>query len=121
MKTQEVSVENLFNIIAEKDRRIAALEQQVKWFMSQLRLTKQKQFGASSEQTNATQLSIFNEAETDADLAVPEPELTVVKAHYRKRTRLLTDKLPEDLPVEIIEHKLPRLRQRITYDGQGNP
>lgn len=115
MKTQEISVENLFNIIAEKDRRIAALEQQVKWFMSQLRLTKQKQFGASSEQTNATQLSIFNEAETDADLAVPEPELTVVKAHYRKRTRLLTDKLPEDLPVEIIEHELPA-KERICPD-----
>jgi transposase len=115
MKTQEISVENLLNIIEKKDRRIAELEQQVKWFMSQIRLAKHKQFGASSEQTNATQLSIFNEAESDADLAVPEPEITEVKAYYRKRTRLMTDKLPEDLPVEIIEHELPA-KERVCPD-----
>lgn len=107
MKTQEISIENLLNTIEEKDRKIAELEQQVKWFMSQIRLAKHKQFGVSSEQTNSTQLSIFNEAESTSDLNIPEPELTGVKAHYRKRTRLTTDKLPKDLPVEIIEHELP--------------
>ena len=100
-------------MIEEKDRRIAELEQQIKWFMSQIRLAKQKQFGSSSEQTKATQLSLFNEAESDADPAIPE--LTAVKAHYRKRTRLMTDKLPEDLPVEIIEHELPA-EERICPD-----
>ena len=107
MKTQEISIENLLNTIEEKDRKIAELEQQVKWFMSQIRLAKHKQFGVSSEQTNSTQLSIFNEAESTSDLNIPEPELAEVKAHYRKRTRLTTDKLPKDLPVEIIEHELP--------------
>lgn len=107
MKTQEITVENLLGIIEEKNRKITELEQQVQWFMSQIRLVKHKQFGTSSEQTDATQLSIFNEAESNADPAVPEPELTEVKAHYRKRTRLTTDKLPDDLPVEIIEHELP--------------
>lgn len=49
----------------------------------------------------------FNEAEASADLSAPEPSLTEVKTHYRKsKTRLTTDKLPEDLPVETIEHKL---------------
>jgi len=107
MKTQEIAVKNLLNTIEEKDRRIAELEQQVEWFMSQIRLAKHKQFGISSEQTNTAQLSIFNEAELTSDLTVPEPELTEVKTHYRKRTRLTTDKLPKDLPVEIIEHELP--------------
>ena len=87
MKTQEISVENLLNIIEEKDRKIAELEQQIKWFMSQIQLAKHQQFGTSSERTDALQLSLFNEAETDADPTLSEPELTEVKAHYRKRAR----------------------------------
>jgi len=82
----------------------------VEWFLSQMRLSKHKQYGASSEKIDSNQLtlfSVFNEVETTADLSRPEPEITEVKAHYRKRTRLTTDKLPEDLPVEIIEHELP--------------
>lgn len=107
MKTQEIPAEKLLVIIEEKDRRICELEQQVKWFMEQIRLAKHKQFGVSSEQTNIEQINLFNEAEVTADLTAPEPSLTGVKAHCRKRTRLTTDKLPEDLPVEVIEHELP--------------
>lgn len=107
MRTQANSAEKLLGIIEEKDRRIAELEQQVQWFMAQIRLAKRKQFGVSSEKTDDMQLSIFNEAESSADMTRPEPELSEVKAHYRKRTRLTTDKLPQDLPVEIIEHELP--------------
>ena len=45
MKRQEISVEKLLGIIEEKERRIAELEQQVQWFMEQIRLSKRKQFG----------------------------------------------------------------------------
>jgi len=107
VEAQEVTEEKWLGIIEEKDRRIAELEQQIQWFMAQIRLARHKQFGVSSEQTNLEQISLFNEAETAADLAAPEPSLTEVKAHYRKKTRLTTDKLPEDLPVEVIEHELP--------------
>lgn len=107
MQTQENSAEKLLGIIEEKDRRIAELEQQVQWFMAQIRLAKHKQFGVSSEKTDDIQLSIFNEAESSSDMTMPEPELTEIKTHYRKRTRLTTDKLPQDLPVEVIEHELP--------------
>ncbi len=107
MQTQENSAEKLLGIIEEKDRRIAELEQQVQWFMAQIRLAKHKQFGVSSEKTDDIQLTIFNEAESSSDMTMPEPELTEVKTHYRKRTRLTTDKLPKDLPVEVIEHELP--------------
>lgn len=107
MQTQEIPTEKLLGIIKEKDQRIAELEQQIQWIMSQMRLSKQKQFGVSSEQTDPSQLSLFNEAEANYTAIAPEPELSEVKAHYRKRTRLTTDKLPEDLPVEIIEHELP--------------
>lgn len=115
MKIQEISAEKLLAVIEEKDRRIAELENQVEWLMSQTKLHKSKQFGSSSEQIGSDQLSIFNEAEAGADLSIPEPEITEVKAHYRKRTRLTTDKLPDDLPVEIIEHELP-FENRICSD-----
>jgi len=82
------------------------LKNQVAWLMEQLKLAKHRQFGSQSEQTNG-QISLFNEAEQVARINEPEPEITEVKAHYRKRTRLTTDKLPKDLPVEIIEHELP--------------
>lgn len=107
MKVHVDSAEKLLGIIEEKDRRIADLEQQVQWFMSQIRLAKHKQFGASSEKTDDLQLLLFNEAESSADITLPEPKLSEVKAHYRKRTRLTTDKLPKDLPVEVVEHELP--------------
>ncbi|MFA7206797.1 MAG: transposase, partial [Saccharofermentanales bacterium] len=106
MQTQEISPEKLNKIIQEKDKRIAELEHQIQWIMSQMRLAKHKQFGSSSEQTNPEQLSIFNEAEANYTAIAPEPDLAEVKAHYRKRTRLTTDKLPKDIPVEIIEHEL---------------
>lgn len=107
MNTKEIPAVKLLGIIEEKDRRITELEQQIQWLMSQIRLAKHKQFGTSSEQTNVEQMNLFNEAEVTANSADPEPSLSKVKAHCRKRTRLTTDKLPEDIPVEIIEHELP--------------
>lgn len=118
MEIQEISAEKLLGLIEEKDRKIAELEQQIQWFLAQIRLAKKKQFGVSSEQTNVEQMSLFNEAEVTADSASPEPSLTEVKTHYRKRTRLTTDKLPEDLPVEVIEHELPE-DERICPDCNG--
>ena len=85
METKEISVEKLLSIIEQKDRRIAELEQQVQWFMEQIRLAKHRQFGVSSEQTNALQMNLFNEAEAVADFTVSEPPLTEVKTYYRKK------------------------------------
>jgi hypothetical protein len=67
METQEISAEKLLGIIEEKDRKIAELEKQLEWLMSQIRLAKHKQFGTSSEKTDSLQLSLFNEAESHAD------------------------------------------------------
>ena len=99
--------------IAALKARISELERLLKYYEEQLRISKHRQFGASSEKSeyDPVQLSIFNEAELFADENVPEPELVEVEKHYRKRTRLTTDKLPEDLPVEVIEHDLPESEQ----------
>ena len=119
MKTQDNSTEKLLSIIEEKDRRIAELEKQVEWFLTQIRLAKHKQYGASSEQTHPNQMSLFNETESTAELNRPEPKITEVKAHYRRRTRLTTDKLPKDLPVEVIEHELPEEERRCPECGSN--
>lgn len=107
MKRQLDQTENLIKTIETLRTENEQLKQQVQWLLEQFRLSKNKQFGASSEQSLSNQISFFNEAEATADLKEPETDLTEVKTHYRKRTRLTTDKLPEDLPVEIIEHKIP--------------
>jgi len=98
-------------IVAEKDDKIAQLEALVKFYEEQFRLAQHRKFGASSEKSAYDQPSLFNEAEATADETVPEPELVEIQKHYRKRTRLITDKLPEDLPVEVVVHDLPAEEQ----------
>ena len=107
MEKQEKTIEiplRVYENFLRQAEQIAELKQQVEWLTEQFRLARHRQFGTSSEQTDNGQLCLFNEAEQTADLAAPEPEITEVKAHYRRKTRLTTDKLPEDLPVEIVVH-----------------
>jgi len=85
----------------------AELKQKVDWLMEQFRLSKKKEFGQSSEKSEYMQINLFNEAEATCDANVPEPELTEIKRHYRKKAKEVPDRLPEDLPVETIEHDLP--------------
>ena len=108
VKISVIEYESLKSKNAELEAEITELSSKVKWLMEQMRLAKHKQFGASSEKSEMPeQLGIFNEAEATSDLSVPEPELSEVKSHYRKHRRSVKDRLPEDLPVEIIEHALP--------------
>ena len=62
------------------------LKQQVEQYEAQLRLLSRKKYGRSTEQTNVDeqQLSIFNEAEEDADLQKPEPKIDQVKKTVKK-------------------------------------
>ncbi len=99
--------------IAMLKARVSELEHLVKYYEEQFRISKHRQYGASSEKSeyDFAQFSVFNEAELFADANVPEPELVEVEKHYHKRTRLTTDKLPENLPVEVVEHDLPEAEQ----------
>lgn len=85
----------------------ADLQQRVEYLMAQMRLAKHKRFGSSSEKTNVGQLSLFDEAEASSNTETPEPEITEVKSHYRKKVSNSTERLQEDLPVEIIEYTIP--------------
>lgn len=107
MKVQENLMENFIKTIEELKLENEQLKQQNEWLMEQFRLLRHKQYGKSREQSFVEQMDFFNKAEENSNLITPEPPLTEVKSHHRKKTRLITDKLPEELPVEVIEHKLP--------------
>ena len=94
---------------AEYDALMEAKSQN-EWLMEQLRLLKKKQFGASSEQTKVPldgQMSLlFNEVE--AYTAPPGSQKTIqMAAHTRKQSGSVKDAVPDNIPVEVVEHRLP--------------
>lgn len=90
----------------------AELSQKLEWLMEQIRLSRQKRFGSSSEKSDRTyddgseQLGLlFNEAEVYAD--EDSSKDTTVSAYKRhKKHEYTLENLPEDIPVEVVEHKL---------------
>ena len=100
-------------LLQAQSERISALEKQVELLTQALRLSRHKRFGASSERASEEvmdQLSLlFNEAEVYADKAADVDGGSVaVAAHKRRKKHEYTlDHLPEDVPVEVVEHRLP--------------
>ena len=95
-----------------QSERIAELEHQVELLTEAIRLARHKRFGASSEQSSEDTLEylscLFNEAEAYADQETKEADDSVaVAAHKRhKKHEYTLDKLPENIPVEVVEHRL---------------
>ncbi len=95
------------------------LKAQNQWLMQQLRLVRQKRFGSSSEKATEEvmeQLSLlFNEAEVYESVAKEQAEVRTkteateveVVAHTRKKSGSVKDVVPKDIPVEVVEHRLP--------------
>jgi len=102
------NVEELQKRCLQLERENAELTAKLNWFLEQFRLSKQRQFGASSEKTlpGQEQLLLFNEAEAEAHPHQAEPDLETITYKRRKqqghRETVLTN-----LPVEIIEYRLP--------------
>ena len=107
-----------------QQERIAQLEQHVSVLMEALRLSRHKQFGTSSEKSTESdmeQLSLlFNEAEFYSDFAkAKEENITEVAAHKRhKKHEYALDNLPENIPVEVTEHRLGK--EDLTCPACGN-
>ena len=90
---------------------IAELESKLNWLTEQVRLSRVRRFGASSESAGQEVLEqmslLFNEAEFHADEAV-KPEKTVVREHERKkRSGSVRDVVPKNITVEEVRHELP--------------
>jgi transposase len=95
------------------EREYEQMKAQIQYLMEQLKLTKHRQFGVSSEKSeyDLDQLNLFNEAEAFAEPIAAEPALVEIEKHYRKKRRELPNRLPEDLPVEVVEHMLADEKQ----------
>lgn len=93
---------------AELEAENEQLKQENQWLLDQLKLARKRSFGASSEKSkldDGEQLGLFNEVEALADEQAEKKE---IKAYTRRVAgKIGIDKLPDDLPVEVIEHDLP--------------
>lgn len=106
--------------LTAKSRELAAALLKNDWLLEQLKIDKKKLHGQSSEAAMDAvleQLSLFfNEAEA-IDAASYEPA-TKVKEHSRKRrSGSVDDAVPEDLPVERVEHRLSEEERKCPVCG----
>ncbi|XEQ93806.1 IS66 family transposase ISSwo2 [Sporomusa carbonis] len=103
---------------AELKKRVQELEALNKWYMEQLKLLRQKKFGASSEKSkrdDQEQLNLFNEAEAERQPIAVEPDVETISYQRKKGKRGENIK---DLPVEVIEYTLPEGEQTCPACGE---
>ena len=101
-----------YDVLLQKSEGYAELNQKLDWLMEQMRLAKKRVYGASSEQTKEElvgQLSLmFDETEAWLSARRATAKETKVAAHTRqKRSSRVEEVLPEDVPVEVVEHRIP--------------
>lgn len=102
------SVESMQEKIQLLEQKNAELNAKLKWYEEQLKLQRQRQFGASSEKTDyPEQINLFNEAEDSADPKIPEPTVeTITYARQKRVPGQIAEKI-KALPVEVIDYELP--------------
>jgi len=92
------------------------LETQVLTLTEQLNLALARRYAASSEKISPDQIRLFNEAETDVEVAPDADDDVVVPEHKRrKRGR---KPLPESLPRVDVVHEIPESERRCEHDGR---
>lgn len=98
MNAKDAYIEHLENTIKD-------LQNQVNNLTEMVMLLRKEKFGPSSEKTPKQvegQLSLFNEAEVEADASIQEPVSKEVKGYVRKNPRTKREELIKDLPVREI-------------------
>ncbi len=86
--------------------KVEVLSMQLAWYEEQVRLSRQKRFGASSEKTIEEQLNMFNEAELESQEEKDEPAMKDVKPHVSRKKKGHKDKSLKSLPKETIHYTL---------------
>lgn len=91
--------------IEHLENTIVSLEQQVANLTEMVMLLRKDKFSPSSEKTPKQvegQLSLFNEAEIEADATIEEPIKKTVKGYTRTSTKTKREELIKDLPVREV-------------------
>lgn len=105
----EQEFEAMTTTLKTQAEQISKMELLIKYYEEQFHLAKRRQFGSSSEHS-PNQLrfeNMFNEAEEQSELSLPEPTFEEVVAHKRKKR---IGKRAQDLsgpPVKRIDYELP--------------
>lgn len=98
MTSKDAYIEHLENTIKDLQNQVSNLTEMVM-------LLRKEKFGSSSEKTPKQvegQLSLFNEAELEADASVPEPIKKDVRGYTRVNAKTKREELIKDLPVREI-------------------
>ena len=104
-------IEQLNDKILNLEQQNAELDAKLKWYEEQFRLSRQKQFGASSEKTSTEQINLFNEAEDIANPAIEEANIETITYQRKKKQAGQREAMLKDLPVEVIEYRLEEHEQ----------
>lgn len=102
---------------AKLEKKYTDLELKLKWFEEQQRLHLSKMYDRSSEKIENNQLSLFNEAESEAKPDVPEPNIEEIICK-RKKKQGHREEMLKYLPVETIEYHLPQDEQNCDCGGK---
>jgi transposase len=103
--------ENQTEYIKQLEEEICSLKAKIEWMLEQIRLSQHNRFGKSSEKSvYDQQISLFNEAEEEADENVVEPEIEEIIYKRKKRVGKKEEMLSA-LPVETINYYLPEEEQ----------
>lgn len=111
-------IKNLEETCKTQEAQIKLLENKIAWMMEQMTLSKHKKFGASSEKSEYDQLSLFNEAENEADNSIKEPTIEEITYKRKKQVGKKKDML-ESLPEEVVEYFLPEEERNCSICGEN--
>lgn len=94
-----------------QDLRLQFKEMSVNYnyLLEQLKLSKKKVFGESSEKIAEEygQLNLFNEAEAERQPITPEPQIEEITYKRKKSKKRTQDEIYGDLPVEEVIYDIP--------------
>lgn len=100
-------VELIEEELSKKDKEIQELKNEIALLKGVISNSNRKIFGASSEQVDANQLSLFNEAEKHSDSKSEEPTVEEITYKRSKKGNTISKKDNlANLETVIIEHKL---------------
>ena len=115
--TNMEEIQNAYTLLEQRNAQLeqenAELTAKFNWLMEQFRLSQSRRFGSSSEKilpAGTEQPALFNEAETEAKPAAPEPTMETI-TYKRKKQQGHREEMLADLPVEIVEHRLSEEEQ----------
>lgn len=97
----------LITEVKKLQKEKAIMQAEIGWFKEQFGLSKKREFGVSSEKSSVMQLDMgFNEAEAVLDASVEAVEPEAITCTRKPKSKGHREEVLENIPTEVIEHKL---------------